>query len=88
MKTISSLELNYLVKELQFLVNARVDKIFAPRKKEVIIQLFVSGKGKFSLQIDENSVYLTEHRPASSPSDFCMILRKKLDNSRLRKIEQ
>ncbi|MBR9691528.1 hypothetical protein GOV06_01975 [Candidatus Woesearchaeota archaeon] len=88
-KTISALDLHYLIKELQFLVNARIDKIYVPRKKEILIQLFVPSKGKFMIKIDEKSFYLTEHKPSSAtPSDFCMFLRKKLNNARLRKIQQ
>jgi len=89
MKILSALDIHYLIQELQFLINSRVDKIYAPRKKELFIQLFASGKGKFTLHIDEKSIYLTEQKPSSvQPSQFCMYLRKKLDNSRLRNIRQ
>jgi predicted ribosome quality control (RQC) complex YloA/Tae2 family protein len=90
MKTsLSSLELYYLIKELQFLVNSRVDKIYIPSKKEIIIQLHVSGKGNYNIKIDEKSAYLTENKPIpKEPSGFCMFLRKRLENSKLRKISQ
>ena len=89
MKSLSALEISYLIKELDFLINARIDKIYVPRKKEIIIQLYASSKGKYSIKIDEKSFYLTEYKPASeTPSDFCMYLRKKLGTARLRKIHQ
>jgi len=46
MKTLSALEINYLTKELIFLVGAKIDKIYSPRRKELILQLFVPSKGK------------------------------------------
>lgn len=89
MKQLSALDINYLIKEFQFLINSKVDKIYLPRKKEIILQLYAPSKGKYYLKIDEKSVYLTDYKPLSeSPSQFCLYLRKKLANSRLRKIEQ
>jgi len=88
MKTLSALDIHYLIKELQFLVNAKITKIYFPRKKEIILQLFVSGKGKYSLRIDEHSIYLHDYKPlAEVPSELCMFFRKKLGNARLRKIQ-
>ncbi len=88
-KKLAALEIHYLLKEFETLIDAKVDKIYAPRKKELFLRLHVPNKGKRILKIDEKSMYLTESRPkASSPSDFCMYLRKKLSNARLRKIDQ
>ncbi|MBD3355412.1 hypothetical protein GF361_05550 [Candidatus Woesearchaeota archaeon] len=88
-KKLAALEIHYLIKEFKTLIDAKVDKIYAPRKKELFLRLHVPNKGKHILKIDEKSIYLTESRPkASSPSDFCMYLRKKLENARLRKINQ
>ncbi|MBW2996305.1 NFACT family protein [Candidatus Woesearchaeota archaeon] len=89
MKTLSALDLHYLVQEFQFLINARIDKIYCPRKKEIFIEAFAPTKGKFTLKIDEKTIFLTELKPASKqPSEFCMFLRKKLANARIRKIQQ
>ena len=86
---LSSIDIHYIVQELQFLINAKIDKIYNPTKKEILIQFHVPNKGKQQLKINEHSIYLTEHKfPADSPSEFCIYLRKKLTNSRLRKIEQ
>lgn len=86
---IAGLELHYLIQELKFLENARVDKIFIPSKKEIILQMHVPSKGTFQLHIDEKSLYLTKHKsPSKQPNDFCMYLRKKIGSARLRKIEQ
>jgi len=88
-KTISALDLHYLVKELRFLINARVDKIYVQRKKEIIIDVFAPAKGKYSIKINEKSFYLTELKPKSQqPTEFCMFLRKKLNGARIKKITQ
>jgi len=88
-KTISAIDLHYITQELQVLIGGRVDKIYVPRKKEIILELFVRSKGKFFLQIDENSVYLTEQKPSTTqPTDFCMFLRKKLNRAIIKSIDQ
>ncbi len=89
MKTLSALDLHYLVQEFQSLINGRIDKIYCPRKKEIFLELFVPTKGKFSIKIDEKTIFLTELKPASKqPSEFCMYLRKKLNNTRIKSIKQ
>jgi len=79
-----------LIKELKLLINSKVDQIYLPSKKEVIIQFFVSGKGKKILRIIAPRIlFLADSRPESSnPSQFCLLLRKHLVNSRLVKLEQ
>jgi predicted ribosome quality control (RQC) complex YloA/Tae2 family protein len=86
----SALELHYMLKELAFLVDSKVDQIYFPSKKELIIQFFVSGKGKKILRIIVPKIlFLVESRAESSnPSQFCLLLRKHLVNSRLVKLEQ
>ena len=90
MKTqLSSIDIHYLIKELEFLIGGKIDKIYNPSKKELILQFHFPNKGKQQLRIDEKSIYLTEHKfPSEQPTEFCMYLRKKLNNARLRKIKQ
>ncbi len=87
---LASLELHYIVDELQFLVGGRVDNIYNPKKEELILQMFVSGKGKQILRIISGKLlYLaSSKRDASEPSGFCMFLRKHLGNSRLKSVNQ
>ena len=40
--SLTSLELHYLVKELQFLVGGRVDNIYNPKKEELILRGFLT----------------------------------------------
>ena len=90
MKTqLTSLEVNYLIKELKVLVHSRIDKIFQTGKKEFYFQFYVSGVGKKILRITDKLAYLTAKKPAiSEPPGFCMFLRKQMDNSRLKSLEQ
>jgi predicted ribosome quality control (RQC) complex YloA/Tae2 family protein len=48
---LSSLDLHYLVGELQALKGVRVDKIYHPEKKELLLQLFLTGMGKKLLRV-------------------------------------
>lgn len=82
----AALELHYLIKELEQLIGAKVDKIYHPQKKELIINFYISGKGKQILRILSPSImYLTDYKQEypQTPSGFCIRLRKLLDNSRL-----
>ena len=90
MKTqLSSLEINYLIKELKVLVNGRVDKIFQVDKKEFYIQFHIPSIGKKILRITDKLMYLTEDKPEiETLPGFCAYLRKQLDNSRLKEINQ
>lgn len=90
MKQISSLELSYLIKELNLLINGRVDKIYQLKKEELLIQFYVTGKGKKLLKIIVGkSLFLTDTKGEyDEPSSFCMFLRKHLSNSRLKEINQ
>ena len=88
-KELSSLEIGYLIKEFDVLVNAKVDSITHPEKNELLIQLFVPNEGKKVLRILPNFIYLTtKKRSVEKVTGFCMNLRKNLTNSRLRKVNQ
>jgi predicted ribosome quality control (RQC) complex YloA/Tae2 family protein len=75
---------------MQFLKDSRVDKIYHPRKEELLLQFHVTGKGKSILRIISGKfVFLTDYKENyDNPSGFCMFLRKYLSNSRMRKVEQ
>ncbi|MBR9701780.1 fibronectin-binding domain-containing protein, partial [Candidatus Pacearchaeota archaeon] len=91
MKTqVSSVDLHYLVKELQVLVDGKIDKIFHPLKKELVLLFHVPNVGKKILKVLVGKLlYLSlEKGEYQEPSGFCMFLRKHLSNSRLRKVEQ
>lgn len=87
---LSALEIHYLVKELQFLVDSKVDKIFHPERNELILQLHKTGVGKKLLKLRVPEYFcITETKQATQqPSGFCAYLRKKLGNSFIISIEQ
>jgi len=88
-KELSALEIKYLIKEFQVLINSKVDSIIHPEKNELLIQFFIPSKGKKILRILPNFIYLTtEKKSVEKPTGFCLFLRKYLINSRLRKINQ
>ena len=91
MKTqLSSLELHYIVKELQMLINGRIDNIYQPDKKELILQFHIPNLGKKMLKIIvPNLIFLASVRDfTETPPGFCMFLRKYLSNARVRHIRQ
>ena len=91
MKTqLSSLELHYLVKELQYLVNGRIDQIYQPSKKELILQFHIPQVGKKILKLMvPNLLYVAGTKEfTENPPGFCMLLRKYIANARLRQFRQ
>ena len=81
MKQIASLELHFLVNELKYLENSRVDKIYNLGKEEIYIQFHKSNVGKKILRIIIGKVlFITEEKSVDeSPSGYCMMLRKHLE---------
>ena len=90
-KGFTALELNYLIKELNSLIGAKVEKIYNPNKKELVINFYISGKGKKSLRVlIPDFIYLTQHKQEypEKPSGFCLFLRRHLENTILKEINQ
>jgi predicted ribosome quality control (RQC) complex YloA/Tae2 family protein len=92
MKTqLSSLEIYHLTKELQLLVDSKIDKIYHPSEKEILIQIYVKNQGRKILRIlVPNFLYLTEtkHPSSKDPTEFCLYLRRKLEGSRIISLQQ
>jgi predicted ribosome quality control (RQC) complex YloA/Tae2 family protein len=91
MKILSSLEISCVVKELQDLVDARINKVYQPNQSEIVLALHRTGIGKVLLRIVPGQcLYITEEKLPSPKTafNFCMFLRKRLTNTRLRSIEQ
>jgi len=89
--TITALDLHFLSKELQELLNAKVVKVYQPEKTDLIFVMHLPGKGKKILRIIlPGSIFLTDFKGEvpQEPLHFCMALRKYLNNSRLRQINQ
>src|SRR3989338_4217488 len=89
-QNIAALELNYIIKELQFLVGSKLDNIYNPSKKELMLIIHVPSLGKKILRIMAGKfMYLTDYKPKfEGATSFCLYLRKKLLGARIRKLEQ
>ena len=90
MKTLSSLELHYMVKELKTLEGSRVDSIYHQGKEAFLFQLFKSGEGKKLVQVILGKcLYLTSLKEdMEATSGFCLLLRKHLENTFLGSFSQ
>jgi predicted ribosome quality control (RQC) complex YloA/Tae2 family protein len=92
MKTeIASLELHYLLKDFQALVGAKVEQIYQVGRDEFIFQLHLPGVGKRFIRIMLGRfIYLASDKGAvpEKPPGFCLYLRKKLKNARLKSTTQ
>jgi len=87
---LNALELHNLVDEFDVLKDSKVSRIFQPKRKELLFQLH-SRQGNKMLRINvPEYIYLTDFKEdqPSNPSGFCMLLRKYLVNSVIKKIEQ
>ncbi len=88
-KDISAWDLYYVTQELQELVSGKIDKIFHPAEKELLLQVHIPNSGKKMLYFTGNFVYFTKNKPeADKPSGFCSFLRKRLENARIKEVKQ
>ncbi len=90
-KNISFIEIACLVKELQILKDAKIDKVFLNPEQDLLLQVHLPNTGKKILRLHPpHFFYLSEYRADTpeKPSGFCMFLRKQLENTRIKSIEQ
>jgi len=89
---LSSLDIHFLLQELKELIGARFQRAYArEQEKELFLMLHQTGKGKQLLRIHLPSLcYLASSKPnfPTTPPGFIMFLRKRLNGTRLRTIEQ
>lgn len=93
LSNLSSLEVTYLVKELQELVGAKVEKIFQTEKpkEDFLFSLHVPSLGKRFLYVSlPNILCLTSFKPSfpQVPPHFCSSLRRKITNAKITDIKQ
>lgn len=90
---LSALDLHFMIKELSFIKNAKIMKIFQHdvHKGLFCFQLHAPGKGKILLNVILPSLlYRAQYKFSfpQLPPGFCMFLRKYIGNARIRKIRQ
>ncbi|NOZ81705.1 MAG: fibronectin-binding domain-containing protein [Candidatus Micrarchaeota archaeon] len=88
MKEMSALDILFALKEIKLLEGGRVDKIYRSGK-ELLIRIYVPGKGTFDLLFAPGRIHITEYkRSFGEPDAFCMLLRKYLMGKRITSISQ
>ncbi|MBW2971931.1 NFACT family protein [Candidatus Woesearchaeota archaeon] len=92
MKTeISSLELHFLLKEFETVMGAKLEQVYQVGKEELVLQLHVPGVGKKILRVIIGKLmYIASNKGdmPEKPPGFCLYLRKKLKNARLKEVQQ
>ncbi len=92
--SLSSLDLHYLVQELQVLVGARLDKAYQgadERKRDLLLQCNKTGAGKLLLRVVfPGLAYLAAEKPGypQVPGPFAVFLRKHVGNARIVSVSQ
>ncbi len=87
----SSFDVARIVRELSSMIGARARKAYQPHYEQVVIRLNPKGSPSSDLVIvSGRRLYLSQRdRPMpSQPSQFAMVLRKHLNNSRLIEVKQ
>src|SRR3989344_5455393 len=89
-KQLSSVDLHYLVEELQALKDTRIDKIYQPEKEVLVFSLYKTNEGKKLLRIEiGKSIFIAETKEEYEEIlGFGQLLRKHLDGFFLHEIEQ
>jgi predicted ribosome quality control (RQC) complex YloA/Tae2 family protein len=87
--SLSSFDVYFLVKELQFLLDSKIDQVYGD-EKSAILSLHRSDLGKLFLIIKDELMYFTKDKPPQNEnlSFFCSQLRKKIVNWRIKSISQ
>jgi len=90
-RSLSGLDLIPVVKELQAIVESRIDKVYQPRKDEIEMSISTRGEGKSRLRVKLTGwIWLgkpTAEMPMS-PSSFASQLRKYISNARITAVAQ
>ncbi|MDH3364675.1 MAG: ribosome rescue protein RqcH [Thermoplasmata archaeon] len=90
-KALSSFDVGAIVRELQTYIDWRVDKIYQPNNRHIVISIKSPGEGKAFLHFRVGEwLYVSKEGQdmPQHPSDFAMMLRKRVTNCRVAGIEQ
>jgi predicted ribosome quality control (RQC) complex YloA/Tae2 family protein len=89
--TLSSFDLTAVVKDLQALVGGHIDKVYHPRLDQLVLSVRMPGEGKrFIIFTVGKWLYVSDKGPEApqEPSDFAMMLRKRITNATISGIRQ
>ncbi|MBU3896557.1 MAG: NFACT family protein [Nanoarchaeota archaeon] len=88
MREMSSLDVMFLLNELKFLINGRIQKVYQKDKK-LRFEIFLSGRGTFELYFEPGKIFITQYkRRFEEPGNFAMLLRKHLTGQKIIDIKQ
>lgn len=90
-KSLSGLDLIALTRELQGIVDSRVDKVYQPERDAIEISISTKGEGKSRLRILLSGwIWLGKAggEMPQSPSSFASQLRKNISNARITSVSQ
>jgi len=91
-KEISAFDLYFIVKEMQYLIGAKLEKVYHSKtfKNEILFRFYSKDHGKLFLRADIlNNIYFTQYKDEyDSVSGFGMFLRKHLTNTQIKSIKQ
>lgn len=91
-KEISAFGLYFIVKEMQCLIGAKLEKVYHSKtfKNEILFRFYSKDHGKLFLRADIlNNIYFTQYKDEyDSVSGFGMFLRKHLTNTQIKSIKQ
>ncbi len=88
MRGFTSLDVYFMVKELQTLIGGRIDKI-QQFDEEIFLPVYVTSKGNKLLRIKSNKIWITKHKPEFEKlPHIAATLRKHISNQRIKEIKQ
>ncbi len=81
-----ALDVCFMVKELQSLIGAKIDKVYQQEEELIIV---FHKQGKILLKITPEACFITKYKfEQEKPPSFCMNLRKHLSQARVTEIVQ
>jgi len=90
-ESLSSFDVTAAVKDLQTLVGGHIDKIYHPSLDHLVMGIRTPGEGKSYIHFHVGSWLYTSEKSGEmpqQPSDFAMMLRKRITNARIKAVRQ
>lgn len=84
----SALDVGYVISKLEELEGGKLEKIYQVNKKEFVFSFHKQGKVLVKAILGKGMFFVKEKEPVDKASMFSMFLRKRLKQSRLKKIYQ
>jgi predicted ribosome quality control (RQC) complex YloA/Tae2 family protein len=90
-ESLSSFDVTASVRDLEKLVGGRIEKVYHPRLDQLVLSVRMPGEGKNYIVFTVGKwLYSSDEAPEApaQPSDFAMMLRKRITNARITGIRQ